>query len=90
MNMFLEVTTYLVIILGFITVMITFLNREMFVYMSKDNYIRSKHKDIKVKAKIVITGLNEDEANRIGWIIERGGYESIYDVVDEYEVVAEK
>lgn len=82
--MVLEILIYLVIALGMLILCITIFENDDFV---KDSYVLIKRDNAKVKVIIEIEGLGEEDAKRIGWIIRRGRFQDIYDVVNEYEVV---
>ncbi len=81
--MVLEIFIYLAIALGMLILCITIFENDGFV---KDSYVLIKKDNAKVKVIVETEGLDEEEAKRIGWIIRKGKYQDIYDVVNNYEV----
>ena len=87
MSILLETLIYLLLIFAFIMLTTTVFNKNLCVCQDKDRYIRSKHKDINIEAKIIISGINEYEKIKILDIIERGEFSNIYDIVDTVEII---
>lgn len=81
--MVLEIFIYLAIALGMLILCITIFENEDFV---KDSYVLIKRDNAKVKVTIETEGLDEEDSKRIGWIIRKGKYQDIYDIVNDYEV----
>ena len=81
--MVLEIFIYLVIALGMLILCITIFENDDFV---KDSYVLIKRDNAKVKVIIETEGLNEEDTKRIGWIIRKGRFQDIYDIVNDYEV----
>jgi len=81
--MVLEIFIYLTIALGMLILCITIFENDDFV---KDNYVLIKRDNAKVKVIIETEGLNEEDTKRIGWIIRKGKFQDIYDIVNDYEI----
>lgn len=81
--MVLEIIIYLAIALGLLILCITIFENDNFV---KDNYVLIKTEKAKVKVIIEIEGLDKEDSKRIAWIIRKGKFQDIYDVVNEYEI----
>ncbi len=81
--MVLEIFIYLAIVLGMLILCITIFENDDFV---KDSYVLIKRDNAKVKVIIETEGLSEEDSKRIGWIIRRGNFQDIYDIVNHYEV----
>lgn len=81
--MVLEIFIYLVIALGMLTLCITIFENDAYV---KDRYVLIKREDAKVKVIVETEGLNEEDGKRIGWIIRKGKFQDIYDVVNDFDI----
>ena len=81
--MVLEIFIYLAIALGMLILCITIFENDDFV---KDSYMLIKRDNAKVKVIVETEGLAEEDAKRIGWIIRKGRFQDIYDIVNDYEV----
>lgn len=81
--MVLEIFIYLAIALGMLIMCITIFENDDVV---KDSYMLIKRDNAKVKIVIETEGLDEEDAKRIGWIIRKGKFQDIYDIVNDYEV----
>ena len=81
--MVLEIFMYLAIALGMLILCITIFENDDFV---KDNYVLIKRDSAKVRVIIETEGLNEEDSKRIGWIIRKGKFQDIYDIVSDYEI----
>lgn len=81
--MVLEIFIYLAIALGMLILCITIFEKDDFV---KESYVLIKRENVKVKVIIETEGLNEEDSKRIGWIIRKGKFQDIYDIVNDYEV----
>ena len=85
--MVLEIFIYLAIALGLLILCITIFENDDFV---KDSYILIKRDNAKVKVIVETEGLSEEDAKRIGWIIRKGKFQDIYDVINNFEVKIDK
>ena len=81
--MVLEIFIYLAIALGMLILCITIFENDDYV---KEGYVLIKREDAKVKVVVETEGLNEEDTKRIGWIIRKGKFQDIYDIVNDYEV----
>lgn len=81
--MVLEIFIYLAIALGMLILCITIFENDDFV---KDSYVVIKKDNTKVKVIVETEGLDKEDAKRIGWIIRKGRFQDIYDIVNDYEV----
>lgn len=81
--MALEICIYLAIAFGVLILCITMLEKEP---NFEDNYIILKRENVKIKVIIETEGLNEEDTKRLGWIVRKGKYQDIYDIVDDFEV----
>ena len=81
--MALEICIYLAIAFGVLILCITMLEKDGLI---EDNYIIVKRDNAKVKVTVETEGLNEEDSKRIGWIVRKGKFQDIYDVVNDYEV----
>ncbi len=81
--MVLEIFIYLAIALGMLILCITIFENDDFV---KDSYVLIKRENAKVKVIVETEGLDEEDAKRIVWIIRKGKFQDIYDVVNDFEI----
>ena len=81
--MVLEIFIYLAIALGMLILCITIFENDDFV---KDSYVVIKKDNTKVKVIVETEGLDKEDAKRIGWIIRKGRFQDIYDIVNDYEI----
>lgn len=81
--MVLEIFIYLVVALGMLILCITFFENDDFV---KDSYVLIKRDNAKVKVIVETEGLDNEDSKRIGWIIRKGKFQDIYDIVHDFEV----
>ena len=84
--MFIEIFIYLVIAFGILSIAIIGFEKEAYI---DEKYILMKREEAKVKIKVEISGLEENDVKDIEWILKRGKYEDIYDIADEIEVINE-
>ena len=82
--MFVEVFIYLVIAFGVLTLSITLFEKDNFI---KNRYFLTKNNDSFVKIKVQIEGLDRRDAKHIESILQRGEYNDIYDIANEFEVI---
>ena len=83
-NMFLEIFIYLVIAFGILILCITMVEKDNCLC---DKYITLKRNDVKVKLMLDIEGLSEEDSKKLAWIIRKGKFEDVYDVVNEFETL---
>ena len=50
-------------------------------------YVMIKSENTKIKVTVETEGLSEEDAKRIGWIIRKGKYDDICDVVNNFDMV---
>ena len=82
--MVLEIFIYLVISFGILILCITMLEKDECI---EDNYVVLKRNTARVKIILETEGFSEEDAKRIGWIVRKGKYQDIYDIVNDFEVV---
>lgn len=82
--MFLEIFIYLVIAFGTLVLCITMLEKDN---CFEQKYIVIKNEKIKVRLTIETEGLTEEEAKTVGWIIRKGKYQDVYDVVSNFKII---
>ena len=83
--MFVEIFIYLVIAFGILVLCITMLEKDVCI---DEKYVIIPSEESKVKVTVETEGLSEEEAKRIGWIIRKGKYEDICDIVKEFNLVS--
>lgn len=83
MSIVFEVIIYLILVFGIMITTIAFCDNSL---NNKERYIRIKKDDSSVKVKVEIDGIDDKDKKIILDIIEKGWFESIYDVADEYVV----
>ena len=82
--MFLEIFIYLVIAFGTLVLCITMLEKDGCI---DEKYVMIKSENTKIKVTVETEGLSEEDAKRIGWIIRKGKYDDICDVVNNFDMV---
>jgi len=83
MSIVFEVIIYLILVFGIMITTVAFCENSL---NNKERYIRIKKEGTNVKVKIEIEGLCEKDKKMVLNIIEKGKFENIYDIVDEYIV----
>lgn len=81
MSMVFEIIIYLVLVFGIMITTIAFCENTL---NNKEKYIRIKKEGISVKVKVEIDGMADNDKKQILDIIQKGKFENIYDVADEY------
>lgn len=82
--MFLEIFIYLIIALGALVLCITMLEKENCI---DEKYIVLKKESVNIHVKVETEGLDEEDRKRLGWIIRKGKYTDLCDLVDEFNVI---
>jgi len=80
--MFLEIFMYLVISFGILILCITMFEREI-----DEKYVVIKRGKAKINVIVEVEGVNEEDAKKIGWIIRKGKFQDICDVVHDFKIV---
>lgn len=83
MSMVLEVVIYIILVFGIMMVSIAFCENTL---SNKERYIRIKKEGTSVKLKLEVSGIEDKDKKLIERVIEKGNFENIYDIVDEYEI----
>ena len=81
MSMVFEVIIYLILVFGIMITTIAFCDNSL---DNKERYIRIKKEGTSVKVKVEIDGMDDKDKKMVLNIIEKGNFENIYDIVDEY------
>ena len=81
--MVLEIFIYLAIAFGILIPCITMTEKDD---CFNENYVVLKRENAKVKIIIETEGLNEQDTKRIGWIIRKGNFQDIYDIVNDFDI----
>ena len=76
-----EVIIYLILVFGIMITTIAFCDNSL---DNKERYIRIKKEGTSVKVKVEIDGMDDKDKKMVLNIIEKGNFENIYDIVDEY------
>ena len=78
MSVFLEIMLYIVIAFGIMLITMAILEKEII----KNSYVIEKDK-LKIKIVVDMKDATDEEKNVIKKVIEKGEYDSIYDLTDE-------
>ena len=78
MSAFLEIMLYIVIAFGIMLITMAILEKEII----KNSYVIEKDK-LKIKIVVDMKDATDEEKNVIKKVIEKGEYDSIYDLTDE-------
>ena len=78
MSAFLEIILYIVIAFGIMLITMAILEKEII----KNSYVIQKDK-LKIKIVVDMKDATDEEKNVIKKVIEKGEYDSIYDLTDE-------
>ncbi len=81
MSIVLELIIYIVLVFGIIITTIAFMEEGL---KKHERYIRVKREGAKVTLRLKVEGMTKEDELLIADVIEKGKFESIYDVVDEY------
>ena len=84
MSIVLDVIIYIVLVLGIIITTIAFMEEGM---KKNERYIRIIREGAKVTLELDVEGMSEQDKILVADVIEKGKFESIYDVVDDYTIV---
>lgn len=83
MSIIFEVIIYLILVFGIMMLAIAFCENSL---TNKERYIRVKKEGTSIKVKLEIEGMAEKDKKIFENVIEKGMFENIYDIVDEYMV----
>lgn len=83
MSMVFEVIIYLILVFGIMITTIAFCENSL---NKAERYMRIKKEGTSIKVRVETKGINEKDKKLILNIIEKGKFENIYDIVDEYGV----
>ena len=81
MSIIFEVIIYLILVFGIMMLCISLCENSS---SNKERYIRVKKEGTSVKVKVEIDGMADNDKKQILDIIQKGKFENIYDVADEY------
>ncbi len=81
MSVVLEVIIYVILVFGLIITTIAFMDEGL---KKNERYIRIRREGARVILNLKVEGMTKEDELLIANIIEKGKFESIYDVVDEY------
>ena len=84
MSIVLNTIIYIILVFGIIITTIAFMEEGL---KKNERYIRIKREGTKVELVLKVEGLSKDDEFLIADVIEKGRFESVYDVVDEYTVM---
>ena len=84
MSIVFEAIIYLVLVFGIMCITIAFCENTL---NYKERYIRIKKEGTSVNIRLEIEGMNEKDKKLITNIIEKGKFENIYDIADEYILI---
>lgn len=81
MSIVLDIIIYIILVFGIIITTIAFMDGCMGKH---ERYIRVRREGAKVTLSLKVDGMSKEDEMLIADVIEKGKFESIYDVVDEY------
>lgn len=84
MSIVLDVIIYIVLVFGIIITTIAFMEEGM---KKNERYIRVRREGSRVELRLKVEGMAKEDEMLIADVIEKGKFESIYDVVDDYTIV---
>ena len=84
MSIVLDVIIYIVLVFGIIITTIAFMEEGM---KKNERYIRVRKEGTRVELTLKVEGMAKEDEMLIADVIEKGKFESIYDVVDDYTIV---
>lgn len=84
MSIVLDVIIYIVLVFGIIITTIAFMEEGM---KKNERYIRVRREGSRVELTLKVEGMAKEDEMLIADVIEKGKFESIYDVVDDYTIV---
>lgn len=83
MSIVFEVVIYLILVFGIMITTVAFCENSL---NKSERYIRLKKDGVTVKVTLEIEGMEEKDKKLISDVIEKGKFENIYDIADEYVV----
>jgi len=83
MSIVFEVIIYLILVFGIMFATLALCENSLY---KSARYIRIKKEGTSVKLKLEVQGISDEDKKLIEDIIEKGKFENIYDLVDEYIV----
>ncbi len=86
MSMVLNVAIYIILVFGIIITTIAFMEDGL---KKNERYIRIRRDGVKVTLELKTEGMTKEDELLVAEVIEKGKFESIYDLVDQY-IVANK
>lgn len=87
MSIGIEIILYLLILIGVLTISITFFNEDKLI---KDSYIERNDNTKNAELVLYIQGIENKEVKKLKRKIEKGQFNNIYEIVDKYSVICEK
>lgn len=87
MSIGIEIILYLLILIGVLTISITFFNEDKLI---KDSYIERSDNTKNAELVLYIQGIENKEVKKLKRKIEKGQFNNIYEIVDKYSVICEK
>lgn len=83
MNIFIQLIMYLIISIGMVIIAITFFDRNI---ISRNYYVVDKKEKENIEVWLVTNNIQRAQIDEIKTIIEKGDYESIYDITNKFLV----
>lgn len=84
MSIVFDVIIYIILVFGIIITTIAFMDEGM---KKNERYIRVRREGARVELTLKVEGMTKEDEMLIADVIEKGKFENIYDVVDEYVLV---
>ena len=84
MSIVFDVIIYIILVFGIIITTIAFMDEGM---KKNERYIRVRREGARVELTLKVEGMTKEDEMLIADAIEKGKFENIYDVVDEYVLV---
>ena len=84
MSIVFDVIIYIILVFGIIITTIAFMDE---VIKKNERYIRVRREGARVELTLKVEGMTKEDEMLIADVIEKGKFENIYDVVDEYALV---
>lgn len=81
MSIVLEVIIYIILVFGIIITTIAFMEEGL---KKNERYMRVRREGVKVTLRLNVEGMSKEDELLIADVIEKGKFENVYDVVDEY------
>lgn len=83
MNVFVQLIIYLIILLGMFITVITFFDKNI---INRNYYVVDKKGKENIEIWLVTNNIERAQLDEIKCIIEKGDYESIYDITNRFLV----